>query len=681
MKRRIDATGTTGRATGRAARPTRWFAGHNVKLGQGGIREIEFMAQTLQLVWGGRDPRCARRARWTRWRARPRRPPGAPRGGRARRGLPLPAPGRAPAADGGGPADPRAAGRRGGARRVRRCSWATPTRPPSPRPAAPPRRACSAQLPGVFERLPDPLGGRVGRRRSTSAAPATGAARHRRRAGRHGLRRSGTPVVDAVRGWQAGRVRALRSERARELMRAVLPALLAALARQPQPDAAFARFDASPRPPARRRAARCRCSSATRRCSTALAGVLGAAPSLADYLARTPRRSRGCCARRAPADPRAALRARLADARDLEEAIAIIRAGVREEDFAISVATMEGADRCRRRRRGARAHGRCRAGRAARAGAGRFRRPLRPGARRRDGGGAAGQGGLAGNDGRLRPRPDVRLRPSGGRHRQSSGPRAAAGEPVVHPRRARLCGGADRAGRGRADVRGRHAAAPVRQQGPGGGLAGRLQALPCAGRTRLDLGTHGADPRPRGGRAGGLRGRWHAAITRSHRQCSGAERIRADAAAMRARLARDLPPDGPWDVKLRPGGQIEVEFIAQALHLVHARREPGGLCHPTIRQRWPRCSEAGVLAQADAAAADPRRPGLAHACRACCASPMAAGRRQLPAESARPRCCGGRCRRAASPAPVDLAALRATLERSAGRCARRSCGLMGEIVP
>ncbi len=30
--------------------------GHNVKLGRGGIREIEFYAQTQQLIWGGRDP-------------------------------------------------------------------------------------------------------------------------------------------------------------------------------------------------------------------------------------------------------------------------------------------------------------------------------------------------------------------------------------------------------------------------------------------------------------------------------------------------------------------------------------------------------------------------------------------------------------------------------------------------
>jgi [glutamine synthetase] adenylyltransferase / [glutamine synthetase]-adenylyl-L-tyrosine phosphorylase len=32
------------------------LAGHNVKLGRGGIREIEFFAQTQQLIWGGRLP-------------------------------------------------------------------------------------------------------------------------------------------------------------------------------------------------------------------------------------------------------------------------------------------------------------------------------------------------------------------------------------------------------------------------------------------------------------------------------------------------------------------------------------------------------------------------------------------------------------------------------------------------
>jgi glutamate-ammonia-ligase adenylyltransferase len=32
------------------------LAGHNVKVGRGGIREVEFFAQTQQLIWGGRYP-------------------------------------------------------------------------------------------------------------------------------------------------------------------------------------------------------------------------------------------------------------------------------------------------------------------------------------------------------------------------------------------------------------------------------------------------------------------------------------------------------------------------------------------------------------------------------------------------------------------------------------------------
>jgi len=47
IKRQIDAHGGGSRIA---------VAGHNVKLGRGGIREIEFFAQTQQLIWGGRFP-------------------------------------------------------------------------------------------------------------------------------------------------------------------------------------------------------------------------------------------------------------------------------------------------------------------------------------------------------------------------------------------------------------------------------------------------------------------------------------------------------------------------------------------------------------------------------------------------------------------------------------------------
>lgn len=50
-------------------------------------------------------------------------------------------------------------------------------------------------------------------------------------------------VSAAVRGWHHGRMAATRSARARELLTALKPALLSALARTADPDIAFARFD------------------------------------------------------------------------------------------------------------------------------------------------------------------------------------------------------------------------------------------------------------------------------------------------------------------------------------------------------------------------------------------------------------------------------------------------------
>ena len=72
IKRQIDAHRGGGAVT---------VLGHNVKLGRGGIREIEFFAQTQQLIFGGRNPRSGCAAPATTLRAlaaarpRRRRPP------------------------------------------------------------------------------------------------------------------------------------------------------------------------------------------------------------------------------------------------------------------------------------------------------------------------------------------------------------------------------------------------------------------------------------------------------------------------------------------------------------------------------------------------------------------------------------------------------------------------------
>ena len=57
MKQRIDAHhGFEAASQGHGGGPLARIAGLDVKLGAGGIREVEFCAQTMQLVWGGRDP-------------------------------------------------------------------------------------------------------------------------------------------------------------------------------------------------------------------------------------------------------------------------------------------------------------------------------------------------------------------------------------------------------------------------------------------------------------------------------------------------------------------------------------------------------------------------------------------------------------------------------------------------
>ncbi|MBV8978104.1 MAG: bifunctional [glutamine synthetase] adenylyltransferase/[glutamine synthetase]-adenylyl-L-tyrosine phosphorylase [Alphaproteobacteria bacterium] len=50
-------------------------------------------------------------------------------------------------------------------------------------------------------------------------------------------------VANAIRGWHHGRIRATRSARARELLTKLVPALLDALAASAEPDAAFMQFD------------------------------------------------------------------------------------------------------------------------------------------------------------------------------------------------------------------------------------------------------------------------------------------------------------------------------------------------------------------------------------------------------------------------------------------------------
>ena len=76
-------------------------------------------------------------------------------------------------------------------------------------------------------------------------------------------------------------------------------------------------------------------------------------------------------------------------------------------------------------------------------------------------------------------------------------------------------------------------------------------------------------------------------------------KIFADVAAMRARMDKERPAKGRWDLKLYPGGFVDVEFIAQAMQLVTAARAPEVL-HPNTSVALAGLTAAGALAWEDA---------------------------------------------------------------------------------
>ncbi len=214
------------------------MVGHNIKLGRGGIREIEFFAQTQQLIFGGRDPGLRAPATVDALNAlaaagRVGRDT-ADALGRAYRflrtlehrlqmvddqqthSLPRSEEGVARVAGFMGFADPAAFTETLGRTlsTVNDCFSALFERSPSLSGPG------SLVFTGV-EDDPDTLATLAG---LGFANPPT--------------------IAGAIRGWHHGRYRAMRSERAREIVTRIMPELLAALGRTAEPDAAFFRFDA-----------------------------------------------------------------------------------------------------------------------------------------------------------------------------------------------------------------------------------------------------------------------------------------------------------------------------------------------------------------------------------------------------------------------------------------------------
>jgi glutamate-ammonia-ligase adenylyltransferase len=96
-----------------------------------------------------------------------------------------------------------------------------------------------------------------------------------------------------------------------------------------------------------------------------------------------------------------------------------------------------------------------------------------------------------------------------------------------------------------------------------------------------------------------LAGRIEAAIRHTLTAAGECEKILADARDMRLRLAEQFPGANRWDLKFAPGGLVDIEFIAQALQLVHGAAQPGILDNNTIGA-LEKLGGAGLLAQAPA---------------------------------------------------------------------------------
>jgi len=78
-----------------------------------------------------------------------------------------------------------------------------------------------------------------------------------------------------------------------------------------------------------------------------------------------------------------------------------------------------------------------------------------------------------------------------------------------------------------------------------------------------------------------------------------ADQTKTDIATMRGLMLKEHPTSDAWDLKRIRGGQIEIEFIAQYLELIHARTHPE-LINPETATTLATASKNGLLAAGDA---------------------------------------------------------------------------------
>ncbi|MFN4282218.1 MAG: bifunctional [glutamine synthetase] adenylyltransferase/[glutamine synthetase]-adenylyl-L-tyrosine phosphorylase [Alphaproteobacteria bacterium] len=547
-------------------------AGHNVKLGRGGIREIEFFAQTQQLIWGGREP--------------------------ALRTLPtcktldgLVAAGRVQPATAEELKESYAFLRRVEHRLQMiedRQTHSLPDDDAALRHVAvflghDGTEAFAAELTlhlgrvekhygELFEEAPDLSGGSGGSLvfTGTEDDPET----LKTLAGM-GFK-DGSAVSAVVRAWHHGRYRATRSSRARELLTELMPRLLAALGTTANPDGAFLNFDEF----LKRLPAGVQLFSlfhANPELLELVAEIMGSAPRLAAYLSANPSLLDAVLTEGfEDAIPGAAalaaeLDSRLGQARDFEDVLEISRRFANDNKFRVGLQTL-------RARIDADAQGAALADIADVLIARLYTEVKRDFARQHGdlpggemavlGMGKLGGRGLAENSDLdlvfLYDAPDMEALSTGdkplaaGTYYQRFGQRllSALSVPTAEGKLYEV------------DMR-------LRPSGNSGPLVASLAAFRQYHAEASWTWEHMAltRARPIAGEAA-LRERLSAEIRAILTRPRDPDRLIADVDDMRQRILRARPAASIWDVKDRRGGLIDVEFIAQYLQLRHGHDRP-----------------------------------------------------------------------------------------------------------
>ena len=408
-------------------------------------------------------------------------------------------------------------------------------------------------------------------------------------------------IAATIRGWHTGRFAATRSPRSRELLTALMPALLRALSRTSNPDTAFMRFDQFlTKLPAGVQLFSMIYSNPS--LLDLLADICGTAPRLANYLAQN------SAVLEAVVDPnffkmlpdretlRASLASALAHARDYQDVLDFTRVWAREHRFRLGVRVLTGSADAEE------------AGAAYAAIAGELVRALAPVAEdkiaeragRVPGGSFAivAMGKLGSEEMSATSDLDlIMIYDLDDPNAMSDGERPIFASQYY----ARVCQQLISAltaptSEGKlyeVDLR-------LRPSGSSGPVATHVQSFIDYHQAEAWTWEHMALTRARilSG-TDELKLRVGSVIRETLQRQRDVAKTAFDVSDMRARIERELPSDNPWELKYVRGGLIDIEFICQYLQLVHAHAHPE-ILHTHTRTALTRIAAAGLLPPATA---------------------------------------------------------------------------------